>query len=303
MIKKKTSLDTIEEFCYCWFRERNIQKTLDFMTEDISFVGTGEGEYAKGKEAMHTYLEQDIQEIPEPFSCELTLIDQHCITENIYSISMDMVLANSMYSWILRGFFIVEEINCRWFVKNLHFAEPSRNQHNGEHYPRSMVVENASKQRDRLLNEFLPGGIMSGYIEKDFPFCFINQRMLDYLGYENEEEFCQDIDGLLRNCIYPDDWYEFNKTLEREIISEEGSGEYSVEYRIRKKDGSFIWVHDCGRRAIAEDGRPVINTLSIDVTDQIRAQRDLLNLYNNIPGAVFRCRFDEYFSVIDANDG
>ncbi len=29
----------------------------------------------------------------------------------------------------------------------------------------------------------------------------------------------------------------------------------------------------------------------------------MLNLYNNIPGAVFRCRFDAVFSVIDANDG
>ncbi len=29
----------------------------------------------------------------------------------------------------------------------------------------------------------------------------------------------------------------------------------------------------------------------------------MLHLYNNIPGAVFRCRFDADFSVIDANDG
>ena len=29
----------------------------------------------------------------------------------------------------------------------------------------------------------------------------------------------------------------------------------------------------------------------------------MLHLYNNIPGGVFRCRFDEDFSVIDANDG
>ena len=42
----------------------------------------------------------------------------------------------------------------------------------------------------------------------------------------------------------------------------------------------------------------------ISVRDTAASHRqEVLNLYNNIPGAVFRCRFDEDFSVIDANDG
>ena len=28
-----------------------------------------------------------------------------------------------------------------------------------------------------------------------------------------------------------------------------------------------------------------------------------MHLYNNIPGAVFRCRYDKELSIIDANDG
>ena len=40
-----------------------------------------------------------------------------------------------------------------------------------------------------------------------------------------------------------------------------------------------------------------------DITAQRLAQLEVMNIYNNIPGAVFRCRFDPDFSVIDANDG
>lgn len=40
-----------------------------------------------------------------------------------------------------------------------------------------------------------------------------------------------------------------------------------------------------------------------DDKDKRIINQEVLNLYNNIPGAIFRCRFDADFSVIDANDG
>ena len=83
----------------------------------------------------------------------------------------------------------------------------------------------------------------------------------------------------------------------------EDSDEYVVEYRMKKKDGSYIWVHDVGRRVTAEDGRPAIASVCIDITAQRQAQEEVMHLYNNIPGAVFRCRFDDGFSILSANDG
>ena len=39
------------------------------------------------------------------------------------------------------------------------------------------------------------------------------------------------------------------------------------------------------------------------LTDTGGSHEELLHIYNNIPGAVFRCRFDKFFSVIEGNDG
>ena len=301
MRRQMTAIETIREFCRVWFEERDWKKTVEYLTEDVTFVGTGEHESARGKEAMAAYLREDILEIPEPFGLDLTVIHQQPIREDVVSLSFEIVLKNTVYMWRLRCFFtLVKEAEGVWEIASLHFAEPGNSQQGDEHYPQTLVIQNTVRQRQELLNDSLPGGMMGGYIEDGFPFYFINRQMLCYLGYETEAEFIDDIDGMITNCMHPDD----RAVVDREVADQlEASGEYVVEYRMKKKDGTYIWVHDVGRSMTAEDGRAAIASVCTDITAQKRAQEEVLNLYNNIPGAVFRCRFDADFSVIDANDG
>ena len=60
-------------------------------------------------------------------------------------------------------------------------------------------TEKGARQREELLNDTLPGGMMGGYIAEDFPFYFINDQMLAYLGYQDEAEFIADIQGKIIN--------------------------------------------------------------------------------------------------------
>lgn len=55
------------------------------------------------------------------------------------------------------------------------------------------------------MNTTLPGGMIGGYREKGCPVYFINHSMLNYLGYENREEFIKDVNGLQENGIHPED--------------------------------------------------------------------------------------------------
>ena len=177
---------------------------------------------------------------------------------------------------------------------------PAGPRRNGEHYPETLVIEQAAKLRDELLEESMPGGMIGCYLEPRLPLYFINKRMLDYLGYVSEEEFQAQIQGSLLNCIYPEDRQNMQADVFQQI---EEKGEYAAEYRMRKKDGTYIWVHDAGRGMQTEDDREVLISVCIDITRQRQSQEEVLNIYNNIPGAVFRCKFDNVFSVIDANDG
>ena len=137
-------------------------------------------------------------------------------------------------------------------------------------------TEHMLRQRQELLDESIAGGMMGGYIEEGFPFYFVNRRMLSYLGYEDEAEFVADIDGSILNCMHPDDRDKVDEAVERQF---EASDEYTVEYRMKRKDGSYIWVHDIGRRIIAEDGRPAIMSVCFDITGERRLQEQVKSIY------------------------
>ena len=47
-----TAIETIYEFCHNWFELRDLEATAAFLSENVSFMGTGQGEAAWGKEAM-----------------------------------------------------------------------------------------------------------------------------------------------------------------------------------------------------------------------------------------------------------
>lgn len=300
MGNRETAVEALQNFCGSWFEQRDIMKSIEFLAADVEFIGTGENETARGREEMSVYIRQDIWEIPEPFVFRLAHIHEQEIVPQVKNISADMTLKNSIYAWKLRIFSTLFLDGDRWMIRSLHFGEPGRSQRGDEHYPDTLVMENAARQRQELLDEVLPGGMMGGYIGDGFPFYFINRRMLEYLGYENEQDFVTDIEGKISNCMHPDDRKRVDALVSEQLESGE---EYVVEYRMRKKDGCYIWVHDLGKRMKAENGRPAVVSVCIDITGQKQAQEEVMHLYNNIPGAVFRCRFDADFSIIDANDG
>lgn len=300
MKEQISARQTVRLFCSSWFEQRDAALATEFLADDIQFIGTGEKEFALGKTDMANYVLTDIREIPEPFEMELTVIHEQVFNDAIYIMTAEFTLRNSVYAWRLHGFFALCRQSNRWLVCSLHFAEPGSSQRGGEHYPQTLVLENVMKQRQALLNDSLAGGMMGGYIEPGFPFYFINRRMLEYLGYDSEAEFISDIGGMITQCMHPDDRERVDHEVDVQI---EEKGEYVVEYRMKKKDGTYIWVHDTGLKMTAENNKPAITSVCIDITAQKQAQEEVLHIYNNIPGAVFRCRFDADFSVIDANDG
>ena len=296
-----TAWETLQAFCSAWFERRCAAETYLFLAEEFCFVGTGENEFAHSPREMEEYLERDILEIPEPFSVELIPYQEQEIDSRTCNLSVGMNLINSQYRWRLRGFFtLVRDQGNHWRFRTLWFSEPGSSQMGEEHYPHTLVVENIVRQRQELLNASLPGGMMGGYIEKGFPFYFVNGRMLEYLGYADEAEFVADIKGMVSNCMHPAD----RDLVEAEVAAQMAvRGEYMVEYRMKKRDDSYIWVQDLGHEVTAEDGRPAIISVCIDITAQKKAQAEIIHLYNNVPGAVFRVRYDENFTVVDANDG
>lgn len=277
MKKLETAQGTVRALCRAWFERRDPVEAASFFTEDADFVGTGLGEFARGRVQMEAYLQEDIRQISEPFTCVLSVLQEGAVTQDVTNLAVEMTLRNSLYAWHLRGFFTLVRRSGRPFrVRSLHFAEPGHSQRGAEHYPQTMVLESIARQRQELLDASLPGGMMGGYLEEGFPFYFVNRRMLDYLGFADEAEFVGSIKGLVSNCMHPEDRERVDTEVAQQLREKD---EYVVEYRMRKRDGSYIWVHDLGRRTKDEQGRPAIISVCLDVTEERQLQQRVRELY------------------------
>ena len=160
MEQQVTAKATLQAFCQAWFEERNLNGALGYLTEDVEFIGTGDEEEASGIEEMSLYIRQDINEMPEPFLFEILYMREQILADNVHNLSAKFRLRNTMYQWHLRAFCVLGRTCGQWKIRSIHFAEPSRAQRNGEHYPETLVIEQAAKLRDELLEESMPGGMI-----------------------------------------------------------------------------------------------------------------------------------------------
>ena len=122
-----------------------------------------------------------------------------------------------------------------------------------------------------IIRRSIPGGMLAGYLEEGFPLYYINQNMLDYLGFDYDG-FVESIGGKVLNGIHPDDRERVCQSVSEAFLNGQ---EYEVQYRMAKSDGSWIWVNDIGKQGISADNRPVCLSVVRDITEQKEAKARL----------------------------
>lgn len=139
---KEEPWEFLREFCRTWFELRNAEAVLAFLTDDITLLAAGDKGYACGIGEMTDFLWRDILEIPEPFQCGLTAINEQKLSGQLLILTAALTLKNSLYTWLLRGVFVLEQQSDGWKIRSMHFSEPGGNLKPGEHYPRTLAIEN-----------------------------------------------------------------------------------------------------------------------------------------------------------------
>lgn len=133
-----------------------------------------------------------------------------------------------------------------------------------------------------FLDRVMPGWIMGCYLEEGFPIFYISPGFLGGLGY-SELEFQSVYYGQHVRCIHPEDYPKVIRQIYEQI--EEGD-EISVQYRMLKKDGNYLWIRDVGKRILTDEGREAILSVCTDVTDIVSLQQEKSMLIDTIPGGV-----------------
>lgn len=129
-----------------------------------------------------------------------------------------------------------------------------------------------SYEENILQNKFLLENIQGGIVYSDFdpPFHlrYCTEGMAKLSGYTPEEliELTQ-VDIVIDEDL---------PTLVEDVNRQFACGDtFEVEYRLKRKDGSFLYVLDRAKVVLHEDGKKYIHCLLTDITDLKEMEREL----------------------------
>ena len=106
-------------------------------------------------------------------------------------------------------------------------------------------------------------GMIGGYCEDGFPLYYVNEKMVELLGYDSIDDLKEGISSKVINTVHPDDLPQVEADLGDEYYP---GMKYETTYRMPRKDGSWFWTVDRGQVIETEDGRLAIISACMDVT-------------------------------------
>lgn len=275
--------ELLEKFLKAYMSERDLEKTLEFVSDEIISIGTGVQETAGSKHELEQLLQKEFSVNPTPIFYTI---------EDYHETSMHSEVCCAFCNVTARvggesGEFFTLKTRltaacCRedgqWKILNLHMSIATLMQNEEEFFPLKYgheVIKKLSVESHRelikLMTNTFPGGIIGAYLEKGFPLYIINDEMLDYLGY-TYEELRANTGEMVIETIAPED----RERVEEKVLHDvQEKGEYEVQYRLLRKNGEKKWVYDKGRKIVTEEGRSAIIGVVIDISKSVERQEML----------------------------
>lgn len=122
-----------------------------------------------------------------------------------------------------------------------------------------------------MLSEGLTGGMKVSLDDDKFTFRSVSKELCDMLGYTHDEFMAMSGGTALGAAYGPDRAAALKRCYE---CFTKGDS-YSAEYRIPKKDGTLLWVMDCGRK-VRHNGATVINSFIADISSRRALEHALI---------------------------
>lgn len=263
--------------------ERDFEKVLSFLEDDVCCIGTGKDEIAFNKSEISKVLRAELEVVSEPIEYKIGFICGKELAKNIWdvhaSIEMIIPIEGEKTPYAVRFTGCIRLLEKGFVIVSAHMSEPSSNvkekmrmllKHSSDNVSGDQVQ--AEQIIFDIMSKSMPGGIVCGYAEEGFPLYFVNEQYLELLGYSSYEEYYKDANGLGITHIHPDDVDMVNSEI---MNSYSADVQYGIEYRVRHKDGHYISVYDIGKKMITPDNREFIICVLYDMTKDAKLKEVL----------------------------
>jgi len=278
-----------KDFFDSYLIERDFEKTLSFIEDDFYSFGTGGDEVASNKAEFIELLKAELEVLKEALYYNVKFISGKEVAENVWNIfaGVEVKLPNvdegsASYSTRFTGCFVLKENG--FVVTSTHLSEPSQITEEREFLPLKYISNDNSIDKVKaeqiifdIMSKAIPGGVISGYAEEGFPLYFVNEKYLQLLGYSSYDEYYEASKGFGITHIHPDDKDMVNQETMRSYNTD---SQYAIEYRIRHKDGHYIYVYDVGKKMVTPEGKEVIVCVLYDMTEEAKLKKILIHESN-----------------------
>lgn len=292
--KFKELLQLTNELMRTFYSDLPLDRLFSLCNDDVLFLIPSCAQWSKSSSLLKSYL-GSLNYNKKDFPVQLTDVAMQgfgcywLITGKCHIEFADNIFLDIQYN------LIVDDASNK--ISVLHFTVP----YDIEQARKNYVVNNdfyksLLDQKTEVLEmvvNTVNGGLKVSNDDEEFSFYYVSESLCKMFGY-TMDEFMQMSKGTATGACYPADL----KDGLRQIADCFKVGDtYKCEYRVRKKDGSLLWVLDSGRKFVDKDGTKRINSIISDNTAE-RETKDALHIekerYNFALGRIdcVLCEYD-----------
>jgi PAS domain S-box-containing protein len=136
-----------------------------------------------------------------------------------------------------------------------------------------------SEERYRSVIENIPYVV---WVHRDKKTVYMSQNVTKILGYEPDEIITNDFRWKIK--IHPDDLTKVDATL-HDLFAH--NTPFDIEYRVQRKDGKWIWLHERAVSNIEMEGAHYTYGIFSDVTERKKLEEELRSAREQLEYAVF----------------
>lgn len=270
--------DFLDKFYEAYYKERNPKKVCSMVSDYVVSVGLSDSEISHNKSEFETMVKRQLNEFSDPvpyFVHDAVNTDFGNHVWNCFSkISLRVMAGNwGIVRYVVRLTITIIKINGEWKICCIHCSESTEAY--GKKSPflfstdiKKLPSETAplsQHQVGNVLNQLMPGGIISRIAVKNYPVAIANKQFLKIAGYSDIKHYLEDQQGFFINEIHPNDVNKFIYIAK--FVSNTGK-QCECDYRLRRKDGSYFWIHDIARRAVSAEGKELLVSVITDISQQ-----------------------------------
>lgn len=261
---------------YC---EHDLDKILPLFHETLTWIGAGEDQICYDYETIKDFFLRTYAEKAVP-DCIITDEDYRLVSWDEHSCLVAgrcWIATKPETGYVLRAHqrvtFSYKLVDGELKITLIHISNPYADMREGEDFPaqigrqsyeylQRLLVEKT--RQIALLNSTVSSGLKANWDDEYYSLFYVNEGLCRMLGY-TEEELMAKCRGRMTELVYPPDLPQALTDCERCFAN---SLTYSTEYRMQRKDGKFIWVWDTGSKSKNEEGKTVINSVIVDITER-----------------------------------